>query len=180
MFSFWCDAGCCVGVGSLSRTSAERLSSHLISSHWLSPSSSSSSQFASLSICSISHFVHDLDCKTEKSAPEQTAICDARACVLVSRNQECPELSFHFSYSHYDLTVGHVINSGSPCGITSAPAHASINASFRDFVFGSLSHFKMILRKPRSLTKPERDGMEYAVGPFLSQHVAPVWRQIRI
>ena len=42
------------------------------------------------------------------------------------------------------------------------------------FVFGSLSHFKMILRKPRSLMKPTRNEMEYAVGPFRSQHVAPV------
>ena len=52
-------------------------------------------------------------------------------------------------------------------------------------MLGSLLHFKMILLKPRSLMKPTRNEMEYAVGPFRSQHVAPVWpyllsRQTRI
>ena len=34
--------------------------------------------------------------------------------------------------------------------------------------------FKLIRRKSRSLMKPTRNEMEYAVGPFRSQHVAPV------
>ena len=42
------------------------------------------------------------------------------------------------------------------------------------FVLGSLSHSKMILRKPRSVMKPTRNGMDCPVGPFRSQHVAPV------
>ena len=71
------------------------------------------------------------------------------------------------------------------CGITSTPAHALTTASCSDFVLGSLSQFKMILRKPISLMKPTRNNMEYAVGSFLSQQVAPVLpyllsRQIRI
>ena len=33
---------------------------------------------------------------------------------------------------------------------------------------------KMILQKPRSLMKTTRSEIEYAVGPFRSQHVAPV------
>ena len=47
-------------------------------------------------------------------------------------------------------------------------------ASWSAFVLSALSHVKMILRKPRSLTKPIRNEMEYGLGPFRSQHVAPV------
>ena len=45
---------------------------------------------------------------------------------------------------------------------------------------------KWFCRKPRSLMKPRRNEMEYAVRPFRSQQVAPVWpyyllsRQIRV
>ena len=46
--------------------------------------------------------------------------------------------------------------SGDPCGITSTPTHAWITASWSAFVLGSLSHFKMILRKPRSFMKPKK------------------------
>ena len=42
-----------------------------------------------------------------------------------------------------------------------------IRASWSAFVFGSLSHFKRILRNARSLMKPTRNEMEYALGlPF--------------
>ena len=51
-------------------------------------------------------------------------------------------------------------SSGGPCGVTSTPARAWITTSWGDFVVGSLSHFKMILRKPGSLMKPTRNEME--------------------
>ena len=41
----------------------------------------------------------------------------------------------------------------------------------------SLSHFNTNRRKPKYLMKPTRNEIDYAVGPFRSQHVAPVCKK---
>ena len=81
-------------------------------------------------------------------------------------------LSFHFSHSHSHTTVGHVITLGLSLR-NHFHSYTCVNHRILDaFVLGSLSHFKMILRKPRSLMKPTRNETQYAVGLFRSQHVA--------
>ena len=111
---------------------------------------------------------------------------DTHTCVMFSGNSESSALSFHFSHSHFNTTIGHVITLKWSLR-NHFHSHTCVNHQrlWSAFVLGSLSHFKMILRKPRSLMKPTRNEMEHAVGPFRSQNVAPVWpyllsRQIRI
>ena len=80
--------------------------------HWLSPSSTSSSHFARLSVFANSRFVHDLRFKTRKPIEQWTVIFDANTCVFFSGISKSSTWSFHFSHSHFNTIVGHVITLG--------------------------------------------------------------------
>ena len=79
--------------------------------HWLSSSSTGSSHFTRLSVFANSHLVHDLRCKTRKPTEQWTVIGDTHTCVF-SGNSKSSTWSFHFSHSHFNTTVGHVITLG--------------------------------------------------------------------
>ena len=89
---------------------------------------------------------------------------------MFSGDSESSALSFHFSHDRWPCDHPQVVLAeshplphmrGSPrLEMLSYSVHCRI--------------FKVVLRNPRSLMKPARNEKEYAVGPFRSQHVAPV------
>ena len=105
--------------------------------------------------------------------------------VLFSGNSKSSTRSFHFSHIHFHTTVGHVITLRWSLR-NHLHFHTCVNHCILECIRARfIIEIQMILRKTRSLMTPTRHEMEYAVGPFRSQHVASVWpyqlsRQIRI
>ena len=120
------------------------------------------------------HFVHDLRCKTRM--PTERLSSAIRTHVLCSTEiLRVPQCRFTFFTTISTRSLSMWPPSGCSCDITSTPTQTWITASWSAFVLGSWSHFKMVLRNPRSLMKPTSYEIECGVGPFRSQHVTPVW-----
>ena len=115
-------------------------------------------------------FVHYLRCKTETPAAADCHLRCARLCFLQMKSGECcmvvsllaqPSPHDKWPCDHTQVVL---------CGITPTHTSESLHLEFI-FLLGSFLRLRLVQRKPRPLMKPTRNELEYAVGPFRSQHV---------